>query len=44
MRNKVIEAETFRLKRLSRSPEPLRAAYELGIEAGKEAITRWNNL
>ncbi len=36
--------ETFRLKRLSRSPEPLRAAYELGIEAGKEAITRWNNL
>lgn len=40
----VCPPETFKLKRLSRSPEPLRAAYELGIEAGKEAITRWNNL
>ncbi|CAE6946389.1 patatin family protein [Vibrio sp. B1FLJ16] len=40
----VCPPETFKLKRLSRSPEPLRAAYELGIEAGKEAITRWENL
>ncbi len=36
--------EKFKLKRLSRSPEPLRVAYELGIEAGKEAIARWQNL
>ncbi|MGY0615333.1 patatin-like phospholipase family protein [Vibrio sp. FJH11] len=36
--------ETFKLKRLSRSPEPLRTAYVLGIEAGKEAIVRWQRL
>ncbi len=36
--------EKFKLKRLSRSTEPLRAAYELGIEAGKEAIARWQSL
>ncbi|MCA0936606.1 patatin family protein [Vibrio alginolyticus] len=40
----VCPPDTFKLKRLSRSPEPLRAAYELGIEAGKEAIARWENL
>lgn len=33
----VCPPETFKLKRLSRSPAPLRHAYELGIEAGKEA-------
>ncbi|CAH1571515.1 patatin-like phospholipase family protein [Vibrio owensii] len=33
--------EGFKLKRLSRSPEPLRKAYELGLEFGKHAITRW---
>ena len=38
----VCPPETFKLKRLSRSPAPLRHAYELGIEAGKEAIMRWN--
>ncbi|EMB9233435.1 patatin family protein [Vibrio alginolyticus] len=37
----VCPPETFKLKRLSRSPAPLRHAYELGIEAGKEAIIRW---
>ncbi len=36
--------ETFKLKRLSRSQQPLRAAYELGIEAGKEAIARWKGV
>ncbi len=36
--------EAFKLKRLSRSPQPLRAAYDLGVEAGKEAITRWKEL
>ncbi|MDW2132624.1 patatin family protein, partial [Vibrio sp. 2129(2023)] len=29
---------------LSRSPEPLREAYELGIEVGKQAIVRWNSM
>ncbi|MDW1915273.1 patatin family protein [Vibrio alginolyticus] len=38
----VCPPETFKLKRLSRSPAPLRHAYELGIEAGKEAIIRWS--
>ncbi|MCR9673475.1 patatin family protein [Vibrio alginolyticus] len=38
----VCPPETFKLKRLSRSPTPLRHAYELGIEAGKEAIIRWS--
>ncbi|MCG9774144.1 patatin family protein, partial [Vibrio diabolicus] len=38
----VCPPESFKLKRLSRSPVPLRQAYELGIEAGKEAIMRWN--
>lgn len=33
--------EGFKLKRLSRSPEPLRKAYELGIEFGQHAIERW---
>ncbi|MGI3104574.1 patatin family protein [Vibrio alginolyticus] len=37
----VCPPEAFKLKRLSRSPAPLRHAYELGIEAGKEAIIRW---
>ncbi|EIE7516860.1 patatin family protein [Vibrio parahaemolyticus] len=40
----VCPPETFKLKRLSRSPEPLREAYELGIEAGKQAIVRWNSM
>ncbi len=40
----VCPPETFKLKRLSRSPEPLREAYELGIEAGKQAIERWNSM
>ncbi len=40
----VCPPDTFKLKRLSRSPEPLRVAYELGIEAGKKAITRWQDL
>ncbi|MFW0962370.1 patatin-like phospholipase family protein [Vibrio parahaemolyticus] len=40
----VYPPETFKLKRLSRSPEPLREAYELGIEAGKQAIVRWNSM
>ncbi|TON74222.1 patatin-like phospholipase family protein [Vibrio parahaemolyticus] len=40
----VYPPETFELKRLSRSPEPLREAYELGIEAGKQAIVRWNSM
>ncbi len=40
----VCPSETFKLKRLSRSPEPLRKAYELGIEAGKQAIERWNSV
>ena len=39
----VCPPETFKLKRLSRSPAPLRHAYELGIEAGKEAIIRWSH-
>ncbi|EJU9972922.1 patatin family protein [Vibrio alginolyticus] len=38
----VCPPETFKLKRLSRSPAPLRHAYELGLEAGKEAIIRWS--
>ncbi|TMX49608.1 patatin-like phospholipase family protein [Vibrio alginolyticus] len=38
----VCPPETFKLKRLSRSPAPLRHAYELGVEAGKEAIIRWS--
>ncbi|MFH4816068.1 patatin-like phospholipase family protein [Vibrio alginolyticus] len=38
----VCPPETFKLKRLSRSPAPLRHAYDLGIEAGKEAIIRWS--
>ncbi|ELB2850292.1 patatin family protein [Vibrio alginolyticus] len=38
----VCPPETFKLKRLNRSPAPLRHAYELGIEAGKEAIIRWS--
>ncbi|EII5416959.1 patatin family protein [Vibrio alginolyticus] len=38
----VCPPETFKLKRLSRSLAPLRHAYELGIEAGKEAIIRWS--
>lgn len=38
----VCPPETFKLKRLSRLPAPLRHAYELGIEAGKEAIIRWS--
>ncbi|ENK2107021.1 patatin family protein [Vibrio alginolyticus] len=38
----VCPPETFKLKRLSRSPAPLRHAYELGIEAGKEAIIHWS--
>lgn len=38
----VCPPETFKLKRLSQSPAPLRHAYELGIEAGKEAIIRWS--
>ncbi|MBT0028729.1 patatin family protein [Vibrio alginolyticus] len=38
----VCPPETFKLKRLSRSPAPLRHAYELGIEARKEAIIRWS--
>ncbi|MCV3264865.1 hypothetical protein OGZ01_29975 [Vibrio harveyi] len=33
--------EGFKLKRLSRSPEPLRQAYELGVESGPQAIERW---
>ncbi|MGR5209136.1 patatin-like phospholipase family protein [Vibrio rotiferianus] len=33
--------EGFKLKRLSRSPEPLRNAYQLGVEFGKYAINRW---
>jgi predicted patatin/cPLA2 family phospholipase len=33
--------EGFKLKRLSRSPEPLRQAYELGVECGPQAIERW---
>lgn len=33
--------EDFKLKRLSRSPEPLRKAYELGLEYGKHAIECW---
>ncbi|NIY87587.1 DUF6363 domain-containing protein, partial [Vibrio campbellii] len=33
--------EGFKLKRLSRSPEPLREAYELGVEYGQHAIDRW---
>ncbi|MFW1260560.1 patatin-like phospholipase family protein [Vibrio parahaemolyticus] len=37
----VCPPETFKLKRLSRS---LREAYELGIEAGKQAIERWNSV
>lgn len=40
----VCPPETFKLKRLSRSPEPLRAAYDLGLEAGKEAIMRWEQI
>jgi predicted patatin/cPLA2 family phospholipase len=36
--------EGFKLKRLSRSPEPLRKAYELGIEFGQHAIERWNKI
>ncbi|EOW4146667.1 patatin family protein [Vibrio parahaemolyticus] len=40
----VCPPETFKLKRLSRSPEPLREAYELGIEAGKQAIVGWNSM
>ncbi|MEK2061017.1 patatin family protein [Vibrio parahaemolyticus] len=40
----VCPPETFKLKRLSRSPEPLREAYELGIEAGKQAIVCWNSM
>lgn len=40
----VCPPETFKLKRLSRSPEPLREAYKLGIEAGKQAIERWNSM
>ncbi|MGR5206370.1 patatin-like phospholipase family protein [Vibrio alfacsensis] len=39
----VCPPETFRLKRLSRSPEPLHDAYKLGIIAGRDAIARWNN-
>ncbi|MGI9947990.1 patatin-like phospholipase family protein [Vibrio hyugaensis] len=37
----VCPPEGFKLKRLSRSPEPLRKAYELGVEFGKHAIERW---
>ncbi|EGQ9122619.1 patatin-like phospholipase family protein [Vibrio parahaemolyticus] len=40
----VCPPETFKLKRLSRSPEPLREAYELGIEVGKQAIVGWNSM
>lgn len=40
----VCPPETFRLKRLSTSPESLRAGYDLGIEAGKEAIRHWQQL
>ncbi|MGR5238730.1 patatin-like phospholipase family protein [Vibrio alfacsensis] len=39
----VCPPETFKLKRLSRSPEPLRDAYKLGIVVGREAIARWNS-
>ncbi|WP_423840940.1 patatin family protein [Vibrio mytili] len=37
----VCPPETFKLKRLSRSPEPLRHAYELGLKAGQDAIKSW---
>nr|WP_086939687.1 patatin family protein [Thaumasiovibrio occultus] len=33
--------DSFKLKRLSRSPLPLQEAYQLGIHAGIEAIHRW---
>ncbi|YCO00706.1 patatin-like phospholipase family protein [Vibrio sp. VNB-15] len=36
--------EGFKLKRLSRSTEPLRKAYELGIEFGLHAIERWDKI
>lgn len=33
--------ESFKLKRLTRDPEPLIKGYELGIEIGKVALLRW---
>ncbi|WP_211916592.1 patatin family protein [Vibrio sp. B1REV9] len=39
----VCPPNNFKLKRLSRSPEPLRKAYDLGLECGKQAIKRWEN-
>lgn len=39
----VCPPNNFKLKRLSRSPEPLRKAYDLGLECGKQAIKRWES-
>ncbi|CZF84408.1 patatin-like phospholipase family protein [Grimontia marina] len=36
--------EDFKLKRLSREKAPLKKAYYLGYESGKEAIMRWDKL
>ncbi|GAA4900281.1 hypothetical protein GCM10023333_37670 [Ferrimonas pelagia] len=33
---------SFQLKRLTRSAAPLQQGYQLGLEAGVEAITRWH--
>lgn len=38
----VFPPESFNLKRLTREPEPLYQGYKLGIEAGIEAISRWD--
>ncbi|EDP59542.1 patatin family protein [Vibrio sp. AND4] len=37
----VCPPEGFKLKRLSRSPDPLREAYEMGVKQSKLAIERW---
>ncbi|MFB9134010.1 patatin family protein [Vibrio olivae] len=34
--------EDFKLKRLSRDSEPLKRAYQLGVEMGEQAIETWN--
>ncbi|RXJ74259.1 patatin family protein [Veronia nyctiphanis] len=36
--------DAFKLTRLSTSTEQLKKAYQLGLDAGKTAITKWNQL
>lgn len=35
--------DTFKLKRLTRNPEPLYEGYQLGINSAVDAIARWNS-